>query len=758
MAGAKAGKGMWARVRRFSPRRWLMRGGRPAALLLLALALVWRGADPGGFLEIGRAKVFDFYQELKPRERPDPRPVTVVDIDEDSLAAVGQWPWSRMKVAQMLANLFNAGAVVVAFDIVFAEPDRLSPGVIADTLDNLDESSRQRLKQLPSNDAILADIIAQAGRVVLGQTVVPEALTGREVDGEIPQTSIAVLNGDPSLHVENHSALLRNIQALDQAAAGRGIFNVTAERDGVVRRIPALVKVGGVFHPTLAVEMLRVATGQPSILVRLTPPDALVPGVRDIVIRPSVVETDPHGRIYLYSARYDRKNYISAKSALDGSFDPAAVAGKLVILGTSAAGLQDIRTTAVERNIPGVDVHAQIIETVMTGMQLEIPPDATLREWTATVLAGLLMIMLVPAIGARWTLAAFAVVAGGMVGWSWWSFAEHRTLYDPVFPAVLALILFMQLTYAGYASEEAQRRQVRTAFGRYLSPALVEKLAQDPTKLTLGGEMRDMTLLFCDVRGFTTISEQFDAQGLTRLINRFLTPMTNVILERFGTIDKYMGDCIMAFWNAPLDDVEHAGHACESALTMMERLGPLNDQLEQESVVEKRKHVPIKIGIGLNSGPVCVGNMGSDQRFDYSVLGDTVNLASRLEGQSKPYGVYIVIGDETRKRAPDYAALELDLIKVKGKTEAVRIWTLLGRPDLAAADWFKALEAEHVAMLEAYRRQRWADARTHIAACMGLRRDLHLEGFYALMEERIAQFEASPPGTDWDGVFTATSK
>ncbi|MEW5728358.1 MAG: adenylate/guanylate cyclase domain-containing protein [Pseudomonadota bacterium] len=757
MAKVKSGKGIWAGIRRFSLRRWMMSGGRPAAILLLIAALSWRGADPGDFLEIGRAKVFDFYQELKPRERPDPRPVTVVDIDEDSLASVGQWPWSRMKIAQMLVNLFNSGAVVVAFDIVFAEPDRLSPGNIADTLDNLDQDSRGRLKQLPSNDAILADVITQAGRVVLGQTVVPELLKGRDVD-EVPQTSIAVLNGDPSLYVENHRAMLRNIPVIDHAAAGRGIFNVTPERDGVVRRIPALVKVEDIYHPTLAVEMLRVATGQPSILVRLTHPDAFVQGVRDIVIRPSVVETDPHGRIYLYSAHYDRKNYISAKSVLENTFDPAMVQGKLVVLGTSAAGLLDIRTTAVDRNIPGVDVHAQIIETVLTGMQLEIPPDAAITEWTATVVAGLLMIILVPAIGARWTLLAFALVAGGMVGWSWWSFAEHRTLYDPVFPAVLALILFMQLTYSGYASEEAQRRQVRTAFGRYLSPALVEKLAQDPSKLALGGEMRDMTLLFCDVRGFTTISEQFDAQGLTRLINRFLTPMTNVILERFGTIDKYMGDCIMAFWNAPLDDGEHAAHACESALTMMERLGPLNDQLEQESVVEKRKHVPIKIGIGLNSGPVCVGNMGSDQRFDYSVLGDTVNLASRLEGQSKPYGVYIVIGDETRKRAPDYAALELDLIKVKGKTEAVRIWTLLGRPDMARSDWFRALEAEHVAMLEAYRQQRWADARAHIARCMELRHDLHVEGFYALMEERIAQFEASPPGADWDGVFTATSK
>lgn len=736
--------------------RWLGKGGRPAALLLLLAALVWREVDPGGFLEIGRAKVFDFYQQIHPRQRPENRPVAVVDIDEASLAALGQWPWSRVTVAEIVANLFNAGAAVVAFDVVFAEPDRLSPGKVAETMAGLDPATVARLKKMPSNDDVLADIFQQAGRVVLGQTVVVESFSA--AGEEMPATSVAALNGDPSDYLEHHPALLRNIPLLDKAAAGRGIFNVTPEPDGVVRRIPAAVKVGDTIYPTLSVEMLRVATGQQSILIRMPKQGEDLAGIKDVVIRPSVMQTDAKGRVFLYAAPYDRNAYISAKDIKEGTFDPARVAGKLVLIGTSAAGLLDIRTTALDRRIPGVDVHAQIIETVLDGMQLSIPLDAGFIERGATIIGALLMIALVPMIGARWTLLVFLGVAGGMAGWSWWQFLHLRLLYDPVLPSVTALLLFIQLTYWGYASEEAQRRQVRTAFGRYLSPALVEKLAHDPSHLKLGGEMRDMTLLFCDVRGFTTISELFDAQGLTRLINRFLTPMTNVILERFGTIDKYMGDCIMAFWNAPLDDEDHSRHACEAALVMMERLGPLNDELEQEAKAEQRRHVPIKIGIGLNSGPVCVGNMGSDQRFDYSVLGDTVNLASRLEGQSKPYGVYIVIGDETRKRAPDYAALELDLIKVKGKTEAVRIWTLLGRPAMAAEAWFKELEAAHNAMLAAYRAQDWAGARAGLKRCEELRNGLHIEGFYALMEERLATFEADPPGPDWDGVFTATSK
>ena len=299
---------------------------------------------------------------------------------------------------------------------------------------------------------------------------------------------------------------------------------------------------------------------------------------------------------------------------------------------------------------------------------------------------------------------------------------------------------------------------MRGAFSRYMSPALVEHLAADPSLLQLGGEMRDMTLLFCDVRGFTTISEQFDAHGLTHFMNGFLTPMTDIILARQGTIDKYMGDCIMAFWNAPLDDTEHAAHACDSALSMNERLGPLNAELEIEAKAANRRHVPIKIGIGLNSGDVVVGNMGSDQRFDYSCLGDTVNLASRLEGQSKGYGVIVVIGENTRKRAADYACLELDLIKVKGKTEAVRIFTVVGRPDVAQSAAFKALAGEHDAMLAAYRAQDWAKAKQQIERCIPMSAPWEIEHYYEIFAERVAEYEQNSPSANWDGVYVATSK
>jgi adenylate cyclase len=724
-------------------------GGRIVALVLLLIFTFIRFENPE-VLEMVRAKVFDQYQRWKPRI-PETNAVTVVDLDERSLAEVGQWPWARTKVAKLVDNLTAMGAVVVAFDIVFAEPDRLSPSLMAENLSGLPKEFVDKVRELPTNDQVFAESIGKS-RVVLGQATVTGGAPERE---DIP-TSVAFIGGDPSRWVPQYQAMTRNLSILDEAAVGRGVFSVYPEADNVIRRVPAFFGVSGKLHPALSVEILRVATGNQTIGARVDPKGQ--EGILFFTLRPNRIETDEYGRIWVYASRYDAKKYVAAVDVLNGTVDPNLINGKIIILGTSAAGLFDIRATAVEPSIPGVDVHVQIIETVLDGMQLKYPREAKVFEMILMLGAGAIMILLMPMVGARWTLVLFLGIAGGAAGWSWYQFAEQRLLYDPVFPIFTTLLLYMQLTYSAYANEEQQRRQVRGAFSRYMSPALVEQLAADPTKLKLGGEMRDMTLLFCDVRGFTTISEQFDAQGLTKLINAFLTPMTNIILERRGTIDKYMGDCIMAFWNAPLDDEDHAKHACDSALSMMRGLQPLNDGLEAEAKQEGRKHVPIVIGIGLNSGTVCVGNMGSEQRFDYSVLGDTVNLASRLEGQSKPYGVHIVIGDETKKRAPEFATLELDRIKVKGKTEAVTIHTLLGYPELAETPEFKALEVEHNAMLKTYREQDWNASRAHLKRCLELNPGLYLEHFYEIYVERFEEFESAPPGANWDGVYVATSK
>jgi adenylate cyclase len=733
--------------------RSLASSGRPVAALILAALLALMLENPAPF-EFIRLKTFDFFQNIKPRQLPDQKVVSIVDLDDESLAAIGQWPWPRTTVAKLVERIFQYGGVVVGFDIVFAEPDRMSPGKVADSMSGLDPSIKSRLKGMKSNDQVMAETIAKYN-VVLGQSAIDTQEYGEQ--GDRPPTSVAERFGDPRPFLQYYPGMVRNLVMFDQASAGRGVFNVLSEMDGVTRRVPAIENIDNVLTPALSIEMLRVATGEVSLLLRMKQNGS---GVQDIVLQrqKAVIPTDGNGRIWVNFSKWDKEKYVPAKQVLDGTVDPSRLAGKMVLIGTSAVGLLDIKTTPVESRLPGVEVHANIIENILFNQFLTRPGDALGQEFIFTLGMGLLLLVFLPVIGARWTMGFFLLAAASLAGFSWYQFSAHNVLYDPSIPILILLIIYIELTYANFASEEKKRRQVRDAFSRYLSPAQVERLAADPGKLTLGGEMKDMTLLFCDVRGFTTISEQFDAQGLTRLINRFLTPMTDVILARQGTIDKYMGDCIMAFWNAPEDDPKHAANACESALTMKERLVVLNDELEAESKVEKRKHIPINIGIGLNSGPVCVGNMGSDQRFDYSVLGDNVNLASRLEGQSKTYGVTCVIGENTYAESPEYACLELDLIKVKGKTEAVRIFTLLGRPDMRQDERFIALEKEHKALLAAYRAQKWDEARALLAKCRELGAWLHLDHLYDLYEERIADYSEHSPGADWDGVYVAKTK
>ena len=729
---------------------------RLAGYTLLGL-LAWASTSNFYPVEFLRLKTFDYFQQLKPREIPPPdkKPVTIIDLDEKSLATVGQWPWARTTVAQLVENLFKYGVVVVGFDIVFAEPDRLSPQNVAANTKGLDSEILAKLSALPSNDQVLAETIKKY-RVVVGQTGFWE---DRQVKAGPPlRRSIGLKSqpGTPPLEsfLDTLPDIVRNVPVIEQASQGQGMFTVMPETDGVVRRVPSFFVYNGDVYGALSVEMLRVAMGRPTVLVETDPA-----GIKAVkVTRDFVLPTDNRGRVWPYFSMHDKAKYVSAVDVLNGTANPELLKGKMAIIGTSAAGLLDIRATPTERLLPGVEVHAQLIEAVANGAILTRPNYAPGMEMILLLGGGMLMIVLVPWVGAKWTLAVFASIVGGAVYGAWYMFSTYQMLLDPVYGSGSVMLLYMMLTYIGYAREEKQRRQVRSAFGYYLSPAMVEQLAEDPSRLKLGGEKRNMSMLFCDVRGFTTISEMFDAEGLTKLINKLLTPLTGVILERKGTVDKYMGDCIMAFWNAPLDDAEHARHACLSALEMNATMEPLNQKLAAEAEAEGRKMIALKVGIGVNSGDVVVGNMGSDQRFDYSILGDEVNLASRLEGQCKTYHVDIVLGQNTQAQVPMLATLELDLIKVKGKTEAVRVFTLLGDEAVAASPEFKDLKMVHDALLAAYRAQDWATAKARLADCRSRMDGYNMAGYYEMMEERIVEFEEHSPGADWDGVYVAKTK
>jgi adenylate cyclase len=437
------------------------------------------------------------------------------------------------------------------------------------------------------------------------------------------------------------------------------------------------------------------------------------------------------------------------------------IAGKLVLIGTSAVGLNDIKTTPVSRAMPGVEIHAQVLESALTGEVISQPIYGLAVEFVTALLFGLLVIAFAPQFGPVTLVALGAAFASMLVGMSAYFYTQNRLLIDFTYPLMSTTAIYLTLIFSSFVREQAQRRQIRSAFGQYLSPALVEQLAQSPEKLVLGGEEREMTIMFSDMRGFTSISETYknDPQGLTALMNRFLTPLTNAIIDRKGTIDKYMGDAIMAFWNAPLDDKQHQINACEAALDMLERLDQLEQERMEEAEGEGRPFIPLNVGVGLNTGTCVVGNMGSDMRFDYSVLGDSVNLASRLEGQSKEYGFPIIVGSTTALAVKDkFAILEIDFIMVKGKKEPEVIYAIAGREDTAQSGRFQRLRNLTIEMLACYRSRDWEGA---LAAIQRGRRtdEVHsLELLFNLYEARIRDFQHAPPPEDWNGAFALLTK
>src|SRR6478752_10755764 len=554
-------------------RRWLQRRfgyARLACVVLLIGFAALRVLDPAPVEEL-RVRTFDGYQRLDPRKKTA-RPVTIVDIDDKSLEKLGQWPWPRTRIADLVTELTRLGAVVIAFDVVFSEPDRLNPDAMADTLRNLDEATRERLRMLPSNDQALADAI-RSSRVVLGESGSAQELVA--LDKTLPVTGLAMLGEEPQPFMFDFPGLLRNTSVLEHAAAGRGLFTINPDRDGIVRRVPMIMLAQGQTMPSLTFEMLRVATGSGTILIK-----AEKAGIKSLAVKGFALPTDSNGQLWIHYARNDPSIYVPVTNVLEKTVAPEMIAGKLVLIGTSAVGLNDIKTTPVSQNMPGVEIHAQILESALTGDVISQPIFGLSVEFVTALLFGLLVTAFAPLFGPVTLVALGAAFASMLVGMSAYFYTQNRLLIDFTYPLMSTTAIYLTLIFTSFVREQAQRRQIRSAFGQYLSPALVEQLAQSPEKLVLGGEEREMTIMFSDMRGFTSISETYknDPQGLTTLMNRFLTPLTNAIMDRNGTIDKYMGDAIMAFWNAPLDDAQHQLNACQAALDMLERL----DELEQE--------------------------------------------------------------------------------------------------------------------------------------------------------------------------------
>ena len=724
---------------------------RSVGLLLLAILLLIRVWDPRPLEEL-RLRSFDFFQTTSPRDSAV-RPVVIVDIDENSLSAFGQWPWPRTILADLLTRLYEWQAAAIAFDVIFPEPDRSSLNEAVKHFRDLDDDTRGRLLHLPSNDEVFAQAIGR-GNVVLGQAGI-NAFHPRSLE-KPPETAVATVGPDPTPYLIAFPYILRNLPKLEQAAVGHGLISIRTERDGMVRRVPIVMQAEDKIVPALTLDLLRVATGSSTIMIRTDES-----GIQSVAVPGLELPTDRNGRIWVYFGPHDKARFVSAKDVVEGNVAPEIFAGKLVLVGTSAIGLLDVKTTPVLSAMPGVEVHAQLLEAALTNSLLVAPSYAIVVEMIGALIGGVVLALLAPAASVLMLFASAALAAAAFVAASWILFSRYQMLFDATFPLIATLSVYMSMVLMGYFREQLDRRRIRSAFAQYLSPTLVEQLANSPQRLVLGGEERVITVLFSDVRGFTTIAETYkdNPHGLTTLMNRFLTPLTNAIMARNGTIDKYMGDAVMAFWNAPLDDPAHESDACHAALDMLERVDALNQEREREASTSGTRFVPIKIGIGINTGRCTVGNMGSDLRFQYTVMGDSVNLASRLEGQTKAYGLPILIGSRTAAAvAEQFALLEIDSIRVKGKTEAEVIYAIVGRADVAASPEFRSLQ-DHWAMLRVcYRKQDWTGALKMIDLCRCECERLGLVGLIDAYADRMRRLEQRSPTPEWDGVFTAETK
>ena len=721
----------------------------PALILFGVLALQYTFPTQ---IESFRAKVFDVFQMIKPRVYQDTQ-VRIIDIDDESLEKIGQWPWPRTILAKLVSRLAAGGATVIAFDGVFPEPDRTSPQNMlplwAEGASN--ELLRAQLEMIPDHDTVFAQAIAKAPVVLsFGLTNEPHARLPTLKTGFLEHGAGKDRAIDYVWPVFKGAVV--NLPVLEKAARGNGCFNMGVEWDQIVRRVPSIFRVNDALYPALILEAMRVFQGASAYKITMAGATGETSfgektGLVGIKVGLLEVPTDASGRIWLYDTGYKPQRLIPAWKILSDDNLLREMKEKVLFIGSSAMAIKDLRPTPLNPRASGVEVHAQIVEQMFLGDFLERPDWAAGLEFTYLTLLGIFLILILPAAGAvRCAVIAFLAIASA-VAFSWYAFVHWHFLIDPVFPSFAVFWIYLASSFLNFLGTERERGQIRGAFGRYLSPALVERLAKNPGQLKLGGEMRPMTFLFMDIRNFTGIAEKFTPEELTQFMNSFLTPMTDIILRHGGTIDKYMGDCIMAFWNAPFEDPDHALHACQSALVMQEFLKTMPGFEE------------VRVGIGINTGNACVGNMGSEQRFDYTALGDEVNLASRIEGLSKNYGMTAIMGQNTVATAQGFASLEIDLIRVKGKTKPVRIFALLGDAGFENQTLFREVREHFGKMLTAYRSQEWEDAERALENCRRITLpEIDLGVLYELYASRILSYKINPPVFNWDGVTTAESK
>jgi adenylate cyclase len=690
--------------------------------------------------------------------------IVILDIDEKSLeerekGGEGRWPWPRDRLALMLDKLFDHyGIAVVGFDVVFAERDESSGIRVLERLAERElkdvagfRSALERIKPELSYDDIFAS--RMKGRpVVLGYTFSSEDPKLAPKKGMLPPPVLSPgAFAERRVGVTSWTGFTANLEELQEAAAAGGHFNPLIDNDGITRRVPMLAEYDGAYYEPLSLAVVRQVLGSPPVKPVFFDQEgsANYAGLEELRVGPLRIPVDEWvSALVPYRGHRGSFRYIPIVDILNERVPVAELKGRIALVGTTAPGLLDLRATPVDAVYPGVEVHANLVAGILDQNIKHKPPYAAGAEFALLLLTGLVMTLLLPALTPFKATATTLLVLAVVIGSNLAVFHYGHIVLPLATGLVMILVLFTFNMAYGYFVEARGKRQITGLFGQYVPPELVDEMAKNPDRFSMEGESREMTVLFTDVRGFTHISEGLDPKALSLLMNEFLTPLTEVIYRHRGTIDKYMGDCIMAFWGAPLPDPMHARNGVLAGLEMQRTLKALQPQFQARNWPE------IHIGVGLNTGRMSVGNMGSRIRLAYTVMGDAVNLASRLEGLTKEYGADIIVGEDTRAAVPDVVFREIDRVRVKGKDVAVTIFEPLGLQGEVERSRLDEIEVLHRA-LRLYRRQDWDMAELQF---LNLRKKSPESRLFGTFLQRIAVLRANPPGPDWDGAFTFETK
>lgn len=667
-----------------------------AVLFTICLLTYTKISDPV-FIQSLRLQTFDRLQLTDNVKHSSE--VVIVNIGELSLKEWGQWPWPRQNIAQLIAELRQSGAGIIGLNTMFPEPDRFG------------------------GDQVLQSWIYQNG-VVLSQT--PSSKGYRTQGPHIGTATIG--SSKPTQYLLQWRNLVTNIPELEDAATGVGVLASAPQPDNQTRTYPLAITVADNIYPSFVVEILRAYTGKPSYIIKTS--DI---GVTEVAVPPfDPIITNPDGTAYIrFNNTFDTIEYIPGTPLPD-------LAGKFVIVGVSAEGISNPVPTPAGNILPQ-HIQANMLQNFVDGSNIVRSDLSALTELLTAFLAMIIIAVAIYKLPIWAGLSITVSIIGSIVYYTIHSYTANLVLFDATYPVLASFVIFSQASFNNFWIQFKLREQIKKQFEHYIAPGLVKRLQKNPELLKLGGETKTMTYLFSDIRGFTPISEQYktDPQGLSRLINRYMTPMTNITLDNSGTIDKYIGDALMAIWGAPLDVPDHADQAIKTAQEMEVALAKLNEELQKEGLLE------LGVGIGINTGDAVVGNMGSDKRFDYTVLGDSVNLAARLEGQTKEYGVFYMFTKQTLDSLSDYKIDELafiDRIAVKGQTATVDIYTLV------SVDYALAINS----VTHAYQNLSWSVSKQNLN---------NLRKYNTVLADLYDYRLSQPvPGPDWDGVDRKTSK